>query len=137
MRRIALLIQEGAAAFLRREYTFLAAFVALVAVLIAVFVDFDVTGKFAALGMVQQGHLTGLPRTAIAYVLGAIASALAGYVGMYIAVRANVRTAAKARQGVFIAQAAGQARGDFPQQGIAHRVAETVVDRLEVVQVDE
>src|SRR5690606_32046676 len=37
---------------------------------------------------------------AIAYVLGAIASASAGYVGMYIAVRANVRTAAKARVGL-------------------------------------
>src|SRR5690606_20515342 len=93
MRRIASLIQEGAAAFLRREYTFLAAFVAVVAVLIAVFVDSDVTGKFAALGLVQVGNFTNLPRTAIAYVLGAFASASAGYVGMYIAVRANVRTA--------------------------------------------
>ncbi|MCY1285441.1 hypothetical protein D9M70_343770 [compost metagenome] len=45
--------------------------------------------------------------------------------------------AAEARQGVLVAQAAGQARGDFPQQGVAHRVAEAVVDRLEVVQVDE
>jgi Na+/H+-translocating membrane pyrophosphatase len=44
MRRIAALIQEGAAAFLRREYTFLSGFVALVAVLIAAFVDYDVTG---------------------------------------------------------------------------------------------
>ena len=100
MRAIALLIQQGAAAFLRREYTFLAVFVAVVAVVIAVFVDADVTGKFAALGIVEAGALTGLPRTAIAYVLGAVASAGAGYVGMYIAVRANVRTAAKARVGL-------------------------------------
>jgi K(+)-stimulated pyrophosphate-energized sodium pump len=100
MRSIAALIQDGAAAFLRREYTFLAAFVAVVAVLIAVFVDFDVTGKFAALGIMERGAFTTLPRTAIAYVLGAIASATAGYVGMYIAVRANVRTAAKARVGL-------------------------------------
>jgi K(+)-stimulated pyrophosphate-energized sodium pump len=100
MRAIAKLIQEGAAAFLRREYTFLAGFVAVVAVLIAVFVDLDVTGKFAAIGIVEAGQFTGLPRTAIAYVLGAVASATAGYVGMYIAVRANVRTAAKARVGL-------------------------------------
>jgi K(+)-stimulated pyrophosphate-energized sodium pump len=100
MRSIAALIQAGAAAFLRREYTFLAAFVAVVAVLIAVFVDFDVTGKFAALGIMETGQFTAWPRTAIAYVLGAIASATAGYVGMFIAVRANVRTAAKARVGL-------------------------------------
>src|SRR5687767_7902103 len=100
MRAIAALIQEGAAAFLRREYTFLAGFIALVATLIAVFVDFDVTGKFAALGINEGGRYTGLPRTALSYVLGGIASAGAGYVGMYVAVRANVRTAAKARVGL-------------------------------------
>jgi K(+)-stimulated pyrophosphate-energized sodium pump len=100
MRSIAALIQQGAAAFLRREYTFLSVFVALVAVVIAVFVDMDVTGKFAALGIVEEGEFTALPRTAIAYVLGALASATAGYVGMYVAVRANVRTAAKARVGL-------------------------------------
>jgi K(+)-stimulated pyrophosphate-energized sodium pump len=100
MRAIAALIQEGAQAFLRREYTFLAFFVAAVAVIIGVFVDSDITGKFAAIGIIEQGELTGIPRTAISYVLGAFASALAGWVGMYIAVRANVRTAAKAREGL-------------------------------------
>ena len=100
MRKIAGLIQDGAAAFLRREYTFLAFFVAVVAVLIAVFVDYDVTGKFGALGVPERGEMTELPRTAVAYVLGGIASALAGYIGMFIAVRANVRTAAKARVGL-------------------------------------
>ena len=100
MRSIAALIQDGAAAFLRREYTFLAGFVAVVAVLIAVFVDYDMTGKFADLGTVEQGNYVDLPRTAISYILGAFASATAGYVGMYIAVRANVRTAAKAREGL-------------------------------------
>ncbi|HJR59390.1 MAG TPA: sodium-translocating pyrophosphatase [Vicinamibacterales bacterium] len=100
MRAIAALIQDGAAAFLRREYTVLAGFLAVVAVVIAVFVDYDVTGKFAALGIVETGAFTELPRTAISYVLGGLASAAAGYVGMYIAVRANVRTAAKARTGL-------------------------------------
>ncbi|HUF16336.1 MAG TPA: sodium-translocating pyrophosphatase [Acidimicrobiia bacterium] len=100
MRSIAALIQAGAAAFLRREYTFLAAFVAVVAVLIWLFVDNDITGKFAQLGIVEQGNYTWLPRTALSYVLGAFASATAGYVGMFIAVRANVRTAAKAQVGL-------------------------------------
>ncbi len=100
MRAIAALIQDGAAAFLRREYTFLAGFVAIVSVLIAALVDMDVTGKFAAAGVVEAGTFARLPRTAIAYVLGAVASASAGYVGMYVAVRANVRTAAKARVGL-------------------------------------
>ena len=100
MRSIAALIQQGADAFLRREYTFLAAFVVIVSVLIAVVVDYDVTGKFAALGIVQEGPFTNLPRTAISYVLGALSSAGSGYIGMYIAVRANVRTAAKARIGL-------------------------------------
>ncbi|MGH2449689.1 MAG: sodium-translocating pyrophosphatase [Candidatus Limnocylindria bacterium] len=96
MRAIAAMIQSGAAAFLRREYTFLALFVGVVALIIGVFIDLDVLGRFGAPG----GQLTGLPRTAIAYVIGALASATAGYVGMYVAVRANVRTAAKARTGL-------------------------------------
>ena len=96
MRQIGVSIQEGAAAFLRREYTFLAAFVLVVVVVLALFVDFDVLERFGD----ESGKLTGLPRTAIAYLIGAVASASAGYIGMYVAVRANVRTAAKARQGL-------------------------------------
>jgi len=96
MKTIARAIQEGAAAFLRREYTFLSIFVVIVAVALAVFVDYDVLDRFGE----QRGELTDLPRTAAAYILGAVSSALTGYIGMYIAVRANVRTAAKARQGL-------------------------------------
>ena len=96
MRSIGVSIQEGAAAFLKREYTFLAGFVAVVAVVLAIFVDFDVLDKFGE----SSGKLDGLPRTAISYIIGAIASATAGYVGMYVAVRANVRTAAKAQVGL-------------------------------------
>lgn len=96
MKGIAHAIQEGAAAFLRREYTFLAAFVVLVAIILVLFVDYDVLDRFGE----QEGNFTDLPRTGIAYIFGAVSSALAGYVGMYIAVRANVRTAAKAREGL-------------------------------------
>jgi len=96
MRGIAASIQEGAAAFLKREYTFIAIFVAFVTAVLVIFIDYDVLDKLPD----EQGQLTDLPRTAIAYLLGAIASASAGYIGMYVAVRANVRTAAKAREGL-------------------------------------
>lgn len=96
MRSIGVSIQEGAAAFLRREYSFLAGFVVVVTVVLTVFIDFDVLDKLPDKG----GELTDLPRTAISYLLGAVASATAGYIGMYVAVRANVRTAAKARIGL-------------------------------------
>jgi len=96
MRSIGVSIQEGAAAFLKREYTFLAVFVVIVTVVLAVFIDFDALDKVGD----AKGNLSGLPRTAISYLLGAITSATAGYIGMYVAVRANVRTAAKARVGL-------------------------------------
>ena len=92
MRKIAVSIQEGAAAFLKREYTFIAAFVAVVFVILLIFIDYDVLGKFSA--------DPNLPETAISYLIGAILSAGAGYAGMTIAVRANVRTAASAQRGL-------------------------------------
>jgi K(+)-stimulated pyrophosphate-energized sodium pump len=100
MQGIARAIQAGAATFLRREYTFLAGFVVVVAVLLAIFVDFDATGKYEDLGLGESGRAPDFPRTTLAYLLGAITSAAAGYIGMYVAVRANVRTAAKARIGL-------------------------------------
>jgi K(+)-stimulated pyrophosphate-energized sodium pump len=96
MRDIATAIQEGAGAFLRREYTFLAAFVVVVFVVLLVFIDYDVLDRFGE----QEGNLADAPRTAISYLIGAIASGLAGFVGMQVAVRSNVRTAAKARTGL-------------------------------------
>ncbi len=96
MRSIAEQIQVGAAAFLRREYSFIAVFVVVVAVILALFRDLDVLDKLDG----GSGQFTDLPRFAIAYVIGAIASAAAGYIGMFIAVRANVRTTAKAREGL-------------------------------------
>ena len=91
MKSIAVAIQNGAATFLRREYTFLAAFVAVVFVVLLIFIDLDVLDKFDG---------TDHRWTSISYIIGAILSASAGYAGMLIAVRANVRTAAKAREGL-------------------------------------
>ena len=91
MRRIGKAIQLGAATFLRREYTFIAVFVAVVFVVLLLFIDIDLLDKFG--GSNQRW-------TSISYLVGAILSASAGYLGMLIAVRANVRTAAKAQQGL-------------------------------------
>ncbi len=96
MRSIAAAIQEGASAFLYREYLYISVFVTIVTITLALLVDADVFDKFPS----DSGELTGLPRTAIAYLIGAVASATAGYIGMMIAVRANVRTAASAREGL-------------------------------------
>ena len=85
-------IQEGANAFLRREYTLLAVFVVVVTVILALFIDFDITGRV--------GGGSSIPATAISYLIGAIGSGLAGFIGMSIAVRANTRTAVKAMQGL-------------------------------------
>jgi K(+)-stimulated pyrophosphate-energized sodium pump len=93
MRSIAAAIQQGAAAFLYREYLYIGVFVTIVTIALAVLVDADMFDKFGE----AEGELTALPRTAIAYVIGAVASASAGYAGMMIAVRANVRTTAAAR----------------------------------------
>ena len=79
MRQIAAAIQEGAAAYLNRQYTV----IAVIGVVIAVVIGFLINWKTAGL-----------------YIVGAVLSAVAGYVGMNIAVRANVRTAEAARGGV-------------------------------------
>ena len=81
MQDISKQIQAGAAAFLKAEYRWLAVFVAIVA---------------AAIGFSGQQGLGS--RTAIAFVAGAVASALAGYFGMFTATRSAVRTTQSARQ---------------------------------------
>jgi K(+)-stimulated pyrophosphate-energized sodium pump len=85
-------IQDGANAFLAREYLMLGVFVIAMFAILAIFIDYDVTDKV--------GNDRDIPSTAIAYLVGAIGSALAGYIGMSIAVRANTRTTVKAMQGL-------------------------------------
>ncbi len=77
LREISAAIKEGAMAFLRREYQILAIFVVVVAI---------------ALGFIP--HLGGW--VALSFVFGAGCSAVAGFIGMNMAVRSNARTAAAA-----------------------------------------
>jgi len=79
MQSIALAIQEGAKAYMNRQY----ATIGLVGLIL-----------FVVLGFALDWA------TAIGFAVGAIFSALAGYIGMYVSVRANVRTAEAARKGV-------------------------------------
>jgi K(+)-stimulated pyrophosphate-energized sodium pump len=87
MRAIGDAIREGAGTFLRREYMVLAPFVIVVAV-----------GLWALIDLWTLDNT--VPETAIAYLAGTICSATAGFIGMNVAVRANVRTAASAMRGL-------------------------------------
>ena len=71
-------IQKGARAFLKKEYSWVAVFVVALAVVLAIVIA---------------------PFAAVSYVLGAVLSAGAGYVGMTVATMANARTAEAAKQG--------------------------------------
>jgi K(+)-stimulated pyrophosphate-energized sodium pump len=71
-------IQKGARAFLKKEYTWVAFFVVALAIILALVIT---------------------PLASVTYVLGALLSAGAGYVGMTVATMANARTAEAAKQG--------------------------------------
>ena len=87
MRAIGDSIRDGAGTFLRREYLILAPFVIIVAAGLWVLIDWWTEDRT-------------VPETAIAYLAGTICSATAGFIGMNVAVRANVRTAAAAMHGL-------------------------------------
>ena len=88
MRSIGDSIRTGAGAFLRREYMSLLPFVVVVTVVLGV-LDYTVFE-----------HDVAVPATAISYLVGAICSGTAGFIGMNVAVRANVRTAAAGMRGL-------------------------------------
>jgi len=85
MTAIAAHIQEGAMAFLNREYRVLAIFVIIVAALLA----------FGNSRLDNSHSLIG-----VSFVIGAVCSGLAGFFGMRIATKANVRTTSAAREGL-------------------------------------
>ena len=86
MQDIAHAIHEGSMAFLSREYRSLAIFVVIVGIIIFV------AGYFSPPEAMR-------PETAIAFILGAVTSALAGFIGMTTATMANVRTTQAAKKG--------------------------------------
>ncbi len=79
MREIAAAIQEGASAYMKRQYQLVAIVAVVVALILAFALDLS---------------------TAVGFLVGATASATAGFVGMSVAVRSNIRTAEAARTGL-------------------------------------
>lgn len=94
MQEVASAIVEGAMAFLRRQYTTIAILAVVTAVLVGVLLA--VIPNSNAGTRIDQTTLGIL--TSIAFLLGAVCSAVSGYIGMYVAVRANLRTASAARR---------------------------------------
>jgi K(+)-stimulated pyrophosphate-energized sodium pump len=88
MQEIASAIEEGAKAYMNRQYTTIA--VTAVVLAITLFVAYMMINK----GMLFASFMTG------GFLMGAILSGLAGYVGMFVSVKANVRTAEAARSGM-------------------------------------
>ena len=87
-------IKEGAMAFISKEYRVLSVVVIIVAIIIGLLLDFDILDRQTS------GDSSSLPKIAISYIVGAIGSAIAGFVGMSIAVRANYRTTVQAMKGL-------------------------------------
>ncbi|HAV31274.1 MAG TPA: sodium-translocating pyrophosphatase, partial [Planctomycetaceae bacterium] len=84
MKMLAARIRAGAMAFLRAEYSVMLGFILVVA------------GLMYLSGLSEGSH----PLIAVAFVIGALFSGLAGFFGMRVATLANVRTAAAARRGL-------------------------------------
>lgn len=104
MQEIAGYIQEGAMAFLNREYRVLAIFVVVVAALLA----------WSGSQEESSSWMAGL-----SFVVGAVCSALAGYIGMRVATKANVRTTNAARTGLAEALNIAFSGGSVMGMGVA------------------
>ncbi len=79
MQEISLAVQEGAQAYLRRQYTIIGGVAVVLAILLAIALDIQ---------------------TAVGFVIGGLFSAAAGFIGMNVSVRMNARVAESAREGI-------------------------------------
>jgi K(+)-stimulated pyrophosphate-energized sodium pump len=95
MQAVASTIFEGAMAFLRRQYTTIAMLAVVTAVLIGILIAL-IPGSTLGLSSVGAGQLGVM--TSIAFLLGALCSGISGFIGMFVAVQANLRTASAARR---------------------------------------
>ncbi len=91
MQNLAKKIRIGSMAFLTREYMVIVPFMLVTAAFIYVFLD---------TGWTNIGTAWGKPLTALSFIVGAMASALSGFIGMRTATIANVRTAEAARTSI-------------------------------------
>ncbi len=104
MKEIAAYIAEGAMAFLKAEYKVLAYFVVIAAILLAVMGNSSANSSWMI---------------AVAFIIGAFFSAFAGFIGMRIATKANVRTAHAARTSLSKALAVSFGGGSVMGLGVA------------------
>ncbi|MHB8085022.1 MAG: sodium-translocating pyrophosphatase [Dehalococcoidia bacterium] len=96
MKEIGDMIFEGAWAFLKRQYSTIAIYSVVVAIILGIIV-----GLLPPEGALQKAGYDAISigwHTALAFLVGAICSGVAGFIGMYIAVRSNVRCAAAAQK---------------------------------------
>ncbi|MEO6815460.1 MAG: sodium-translocating pyrophosphatase, partial [Edaphobacter sp.] len=85
MQSISNAIREGAEAFLKRQYRTIGAIAVVLAILL--FAGYSMSARTAPFAI----------KTVISFLVGAVCSGLAGYTGMYVSIRANIRTASAAR----------------------------------------
>ena len=88
MRKISLKIQQGARAFLRREYLAVSGVVIIIAILLSLSPYFG-----SKVGGVNW-------KTAVSFIIGALASGLAGFIAMTVGTKSNARTAEAAKNGI-------------------------------------
>ncbi|OIR01125.1 putative K(+)-stimulated pyrophosphate-energized sodium pump [mine drainage metagenome] len=104
MKEISTYIAEGAMAFLRAEWKILSYFVVIVAALLA---------------LMSRSNANSHWSIAIAFIIGAVSSATAGYIGMKVATKANVRTAHAARTSLSKALSVSFTGGSVMGLGVA------------------
>ncbi len=102
MKRISVYIADGAMAFLKAEYRVLAVFVVVVAILLGVSADAKASSSLVA----------------VSFIMGALCSTLAGFIGMRVATKANVRTTNAARTGLAPALEIAFAGGSVMGMGV-------------------